>query len=299
MGRDRSGQRKGDLGRVPGGFVALPYSVLDSPAWAAASYTDRALLIDIARQCAGDNNGRLLASRAYLAGKGWRSAGVIHRSTQNLLALGLIHQTVQGHRPNKASWFAVTWRLLDPHPDYDRAAAATFVRGSYLNVTPAPAKRRSPPQRGSKNAGLSPMVGTARPPIAPLEGTGQGGPCPLGGPVQPPKTAPPVPPKGHHLETPSARHGARPSAGMKSAKVSPSTPALAPVIERVRDCDLDPARFDPISGECLPAPVTPTQAAKREAAAFVTAELRRLGKVGALNGADFDDLQGGHEHEAA
>ncbi|MEO6278524.1 hypothetical protein [Roseateles sp.] len=132
MRRDRAGQRKGDLGRVPAAFVALPWSVLDSGAYASLSATDKALLVEIARQSLRDNNDRLLASRAYLAGWGWESADTIHRATQNLLAAGLIHQTVQGHRPSKASWFALTWYLLDPHPGYDSGAAATFVRGSYL-----------------------------------------------------------------------------------------------------------------------------------------------------------------------
>lgn len=204
MGRDRSGQRKGDLGRVPGGFVALPWSVLDSSAYASLSATDKALLIEIARQCVRGNNGRLLASRAYLAGRGWKSADTIHRSTQNLLAAGLVHQTVQGHRPNKASWFAVTWHLLDPHPGYDPGAAATFVRGSYLWATPAPAARRQPPRRASKNAGLSPMAGTESALIGPMDGQASKPAGPMVGAVQAQKPAPLVPSTGHPLETPSA-----------------------------------------------------------------------------------------------
>lgn len=205
MGRDRSGQRKGDLGRVPGGFVALPWSVLDSRAYASLSATDKALLIEIARQFVRGNNGRLLASRAYLAGRGWKSADTIHRATQNLMAAGLIHQTVQGHRPNKASWFALTWYLLDPHPGYDPGAAVTFERGSYLQATPESAARRKPPQRVAiKNAGLSPIDGTGKPSIGPVNGQGQSPPSPMGGPIRSPKRAALVPSTGHHLETPSA-----------------------------------------------------------------------------------------------
>lgn len=290
MGRDRSGLRKGDVGRVAGAFVALPLSVLDSPAYAAASHTDRALLIEIARQCVGDNNGRLLASRAYLAGRGWKSAGVIHRAVQNLLALNLIHQTVQGHRPNKASWFALTWRLLDPHPGYDPGAAATFERGSYLRAVALQPVRRLPPRRAGKNAGLCPMAGTEMPPIGPLEGQGQAAPVPLDGPVQAPTHAPPVPFKGHHLETPSARQGRKGAAGLKAFKASPAVQAAATVIERVRDCDLDPERFDPISGECLPAIETAPKASKRAAAAWVSAALRQAGKAGAAHFADFAEM---------
>lgn len=275
MGRDRSGLRKGDLGRVAGGFVALPLSVLDSAAYAAASHTDRALLIEIARQCVGDNNGRLLASRAYLAGRGWKSAGVIHRSTQNLLSLSLIHQTVQGHRPNKASWFALTWRLLDPHPGYDPGAAATFERGSYLRATAAPVARRKPPQRASKDAGLSPIAGTGVASIGPFSGQGLTPPVPMVGPIKAQPTAPPVPCTGHHLETPSARR-----AGGESKAASE--------IERMRDCDLDPPRFDPISGECVPTEPVPAKVTKRAAAAWVRAALGQAGKQAQADGFDVD-----------
>lgn len=280
MGRDRSGLRKGDLGRVAGAFVALPLSVLDSPAYAAASHTDRALLIEIARQCMGDNNGRLLASRAYLAGRGWKSAGVIHRSIQNLLAVSLIHQTVQGHRPNKASWFAVTWRLLDPHPGYDPGAAATFERGSYLRAVALQPARRQPPKQASKNAGLSPMVGTERPPVAPLDGQGQAAPVPMVGPIQAPISAPPVPSIGHHLETPSARQVRKGSAGLRAVKASSGAQIADSAFERVRECDQDPTRFDPISGECLPAVDATPKVSKRAAAAWVTSALREAGKRG-------------------
>ena len=207
MGRDRSGLRKGDLARVPGGFVALPWSVLDSRAYAALSHADKALLIEIARQYVRDNNGRLLASRAYLAGRGWKSAGAIHKGIQNLLAASLIHQTVQGHRPNKASWFALTWYLLDPHPGYDPGAAATFERGSYLRATPAPAAKRQPPRRTSKNAGPSPMVGTRKAPIGPMDGQESKPAGPMVGAIQALKPAPPVPSTGHHLHRQPSRQG--------------------------------------------------------------------------------------------
>lgn len=184
--------------------MALPWSVLDSRAYASLSHADKALLMEIARQYVRDNNGRLLASRAYLAERGWKSADTIHKGIQNLMAASLIHQTVQGHRPNKASWFALTWFLLDPHPGYDPGAAATFERGSYLRATPAPAARRQPPKRPGKNAGLCPMVGTGRAPIGPMDGQAGKLAGPMVGAIRAPKPALPVPSTGHPLETPSA-----------------------------------------------------------------------------------------------
>jgi hypothetical protein len=87
--------------------------------------------MEFARQLGKDNNGRLLASSAYLSKRGWNSDGVIDRAKKDLLANGFIFQTVQGQRPNKASWFAVTWYALAPHPAYDPGVKAAFTRGEY------------------------------------------------------------------------------------------------------------------------------------------------------------------------
>jgi hypothetical protein len=127
----RAGKRKGDRSREPGGFVAMPWAVLDSAAWQGLSHPARSLLLELARQYVRNNNGRLLASRAFLAARGWKSADVIDRAKKELLAAELIFETVKGHRPNKAGWYAVAWQSLDPHPGYDPGAAATFERGAY------------------------------------------------------------------------------------------------------------------------------------------------------------------------
>ena len=80
MANGRNRGHKGDSGRDAGGFIALPWSVLDCPAYARLSHPARALLFELARQFVRDNNGRLLASAAYLAKRGWKSADVITRA---------------------------------------------------------------------------------------------------------------------------------------------------------------------------------------------------------------------------
>lgn len=190
MANGRNRGRKGDSGRDPGGFVALPWSVLDCPAYAALSHPARALLFEFARQIGTDNNGRLLASRAYLATRGWKSADVIQRAKDELLLAEFIHQTVQGQRPNKASWYAVTWRALDKVPGFDAGAAETFKRGAYR-----------------KNAPLIPARGTGTTAIAPSGGTENPSPVPPHGTISPPFQPSPVPSGGHLLEMPSAVAG--------------------------------------------------------------------------------------------
>lgn len=91
------------------------------------------MLLEVARQFVRDKNGRLLLSRAYMATRGWKSMAMLNKCKAELIEAGFPFQTVQGHRPNKASWYAVTWRALDKHPGYDAGAAHLFIRGAYQN----------------------------------------------------------------------------------------------------------------------------------------------------------------------
>jgi hypothetical protein len=189
-GRNKGG--RGDSGRDAGGFIALPWSVLDCPAYRGLSMHARALLLEVARQFVRDNNGRLLLSRAYMEGRGWKSADMLSKAKRELLDAGFIHETVKGHRPNKASWYAITWQTLDRLPGYDAGALETVQRGAYRQNTPL------------KNTSLSPQRGTARPSIAPPHGTGTAPPVPPHGPIKGAVATRSVPPHGHHLERPSA-----------------------------------------------------------------------------------------------
>lgn len=185
MANGRSNGSRGDSGRDSGGFVALPWSVLDCPAYARLSHPARSLLFELARQFVRDNNGRLLASAAYLSKRGWKSADVITRAKRELIAAGFIHETVMGHRPNKASWYAVTWRALDKLPGYDAGAAETFRRGAYQNAT------------------LRPSHGAERPFIAPSHGAVIVPPTPSHGAIRPVLRVLSTPSHGNHLEKPS------------------------------------------------------------------------------------------------
>lgn len=131
-----SSRSKRDSGRDGGGFVALPWSVIDCPAFSKLSHPARSLLIEFARQFVRDNNGRLLASSAYLASRGWTSNDVITRAKRELLEAGFIFETVKGQRPNKAGWYAVTWRTLDKIPGYDPGVTVAFERKAYMRHDP-------------------------------------------------------------------------------------------------------------------------------------------------------------------
>lgn len=152
MANGRNKTRKGDASRMPGRFIALPLTMLESAAFIGLTHPAKALLIEIAIQYMGNNNGRLLAGLGHLRKRGWTSSDVLYRALRQLIDVGLIYQTVQGQRPNRASWYAVTWLSLDSHAKYDAGAEVGFKRGKFAYA---------------ENASLSPGGGQERPATGP------------------------------------------------------------------------------------------------------------------------------------
>lgn len=286
MANGRNKGSKGDSGRDAGGFVALPWSVLDCPSYARLSHPARALLMEMARQFVKDNNGRLLSSGAYLLKRGWKSADVITRAKRELVAAGFIFETVMGHRPNKASWYAVTWRTLDKLQGYDEGAAASFVRGAYMSTALKPQPTREQlyeKWRGAgaggtgkatttnkkptkKNASLTPAHGVEGTPIAPAGGVETIAVAPSGGAIDPVFTPLSTPSSGKHLEVPSvAVEPLAAVSGSDMAMVHANDQQLEVV--RVRDCDQDPAQFH--DGEYFQPPPKPAQRQKQAAEKWV------------------------------
>lgn len=180
------GKSKYNTGRDPGGFIALPWSVLDSAAYQGLSHPAKALLLEIARQYVRDNNGRLLCSMNYLRPRGWNSKDVLTRAKRELLEAGLIFETCKGARPNKASWYAITWYVLDKHAGYD-PEAADFRRGAYHD----------------KEKSLRPSPGPEGQPIGPSPGPERVATGPSPGPIKAVLLPSSGPSPGHHLDIPS------------------------------------------------------------------------------------------------
>ena len=196
--------------RDAGGFVAMPWAVLDSPAYQALSHPGKALLMEFARQYVRDNNGRLLASGRYLAARGWTSNAVITRAKQELLDAGFIHETVKGQRPNKASWYAVTWATLDHIEGFDPGARSTFQRGAYRrnaallpNKTTPTTKDKKMPNLDTNGYELKPSGGVESLSIAPSGGVESAPTTPSGGAIRGVFEQSSTPSGGDHLEEPS------------------------------------------------------------------------------------------------
>ena len=112
-------------GRESGGFIALPWAILDSPDFIGLSHPAKSLLLEFARQHYFDKregsftNGRLLANSKTLNKRGWKSKDTLTRAKRELINKGFLFETVKGHKPNKAGWYALTWFSLPRRPNYD------------------------------------------------------------------------------------------------------------------------------------------------------------------------------------
>lgn len=166
-GRNKSGRV--DLSRDPGRFIALPTSVVESAAYLSLSHPARSLLLEFAYQYLGDNNGRLLASLRYLSKRGWTSSDTLSRAKTDLLKAGFIFEMVKGSRPNKASWYAVTWRSLDKDRRYDAGTESLFERGAYKNQTAKKIDALNPCS-GQPSGLIAPRYGAPGQPLAPPGG---------------------------------------------------------------------------------------------------------------------------------
>lgn len=183
----RSSNGKSSL-RDGGPFIAFPWVVMDCPAYRALSHPARSLLMEMARQFVFDNNGKFLSSFRYLKTRGWNSVDTITRAKNELIDAGFLYETVKGHRPKKASWYAVTWMPLDLLEGYDPGAVEGFVRSAYrkgegLRPSKGVGGSQNEPSGGVDGASVVPWPGAVR------RNSGEGS----------------IPPHGNHLEKPSAQ----------------------------------------------------------------------------------------------
>jgi hypothetical protein len=171
-------------------FVALPLVVLESPGYRAASHVARALLVDIAMQYVGRNNGRLVACMKYLQPLGWRSNDTVVRARRELLHLGLLVETRKGGFPNTAAWYSLAWQALDVTDGLD-INPKLYRTGGYRLAH-------------AQNTALVPPGGAAGAATAPCGGAGPSITAPPDGAIRAPLRPQPAPSGGAYLETPSA-----------------------------------------------------------------------------------------------
>lgn len=97
-----------------GAYLGLPHSMTKSDQWAALTNAEVRLLIDIGSQYKGHNNGDLCASFSVMKERGWRSKTTLTKALKGLIRKGYLELSRQGHLPNLANLYALTWQPVDP-----------------------------------------------------------------------------------------------------------------------------------------------------------------------------------------
>ena len=93
-------------------FLMLPFHVLNHERFASLSPRATKLVIDIASQYRGNNNGDLCAPLSVMRRRGWTSSDQLHKAKSELIEKGVIILTRQGGL-NKANLYALSWLPID------------------------------------------------------------------------------------------------------------------------------------------------------------------------------------------
>ena len=89
-------------------FVMFPHDVMQHETFMSLSPRATKLLMDIASQYRGNNNGDLCAPLSIMKKRGWKSSDQLNRAKKELVRSGLVVVSRQGGL-NKASLYALTW----------------------------------------------------------------------------------------------------------------------------------------------------------------------------------------------
>ena len=112
MSRRSERHRKAKGRASSGSFVSLPHIVLKHPAFATLTPRGTKLLIDLATQYRGKNNGDLSMPLSQMRSRGWNSSDQLQKAKNELIERGFIVVSRQGGR-NKCGLYAVTWQPID------------------------------------------------------------------------------------------------------------------------------------------------------------------------------------------
>ena len=117
-------------------FTGIVHSVFESPAFTALSPHACKLLLELAGQYRGKNNGNLTVAWSVVSKRGWRSRSTLWRCKAELIKAGFVYVTRKGHMPSTCELLALTWFPLDLSPKFDPEALACFKAKAYRASTP-------------------------------------------------------------------------------------------------------------------------------------------------------------------
>ena len=94
------------------GGIRLPVDLLQHDSFSTLTPRATKLLIDIAAQYNGRNNGDLCAPLSVMRRRGWTSSDQLHKAKRELIEKEVIILTRQGGL-NKANLYALSWIQID------------------------------------------------------------------------------------------------------------------------------------------------------------------------------------------
>lgn len=94
-------------------FLALPHNLIRHENYCSLSGRATKMLITLAGQYNGSNNGDLTAAMSVVRKLGWNSNDQIRKALDELLEANFIVLTRQGRRPKIPSLYAITWQSID------------------------------------------------------------------------------------------------------------------------------------------------------------------------------------------
>ncbi len=98
--------------QTTGSFLRLPHHVLQHETFKTLSPRATKLVVDIAAQYRGSNNGDLCAPFSLMKKRGWNSNDQLDKAKKELIKQDVIQLTRQGGR-NKCNLYALTWFPID------------------------------------------------------------------------------------------------------------------------------------------------------------------------------------------
>jgi len=116
-------RRRRSKGRAQHSFLALPHYILRSPEFGRLKPAAVKLLLELAANYNGANNGDLSAAFSQLRARGWKSSDTLSKALKALRKDGWIICTREGGK-NRCSLYAVTWWPVDA------------CQGKWLEVAP-------------------------------------------------------------------------------------------------------------------------------------------------------------------
>jgi hypothetical protein len=147
-------KRQKFTGRQSVTFLGLPHFVINSPQWAALTGNEVKMLIEIAGQYNGSNNGDLSYPRSRYATRGWSGNDVAHRALTALKAKGWILVTRAGGRTG-CSLYAVTFFPMDEsskHPCHREHKPCHFWKQAQARDSDASNDENAVPESGHQSS---------------------------------------------------------------------------------------------------------------------------------------------------